>query len=52
MHTGTVRGNPSLTGPQLIADGDVAIGMIVQHIMKSAAYYDPGTDTGSALIFT
>jgi YVTN family beta-propeller protein len=52
MHTGTVRGNPNLTGPQLVADGDVAVGMIVQHIMNSSVYYDQASDTGSALFLT
>ena len=52
MHTGTVRGTPNLTGPQLVADGDVAIGMIVQHILNSSVYYDQASDTGSAIFLT
>jgi YVTN family beta-propeller protein len=61
MHTGGVRADPiksqpsSLTGPELVADGDVAIGMIVEHIMRSSVYYsDPdkgGNGTGSVIFF-
>lgn len=37
---------------QQVADGDVALGMVVQHLMKSRAYYDPKTGEGSAIFVT
>jgi YVTN family beta-propeller protein len=37
---------------QQVADGDVALGMVVQHIMQSKAYYDPATGDGSAIFIT
>lgn len=37
---------------QQVADGDVALGMVVEHIMKSKAYYDPQTGEGSAIFIT
>lgn len=40
------------TGAQQVADGDVALGMVVQHIMKSPIYYDAGTQTGAAIFVT
>ena len=40
------------TGIQQIADGDTALGMIVNHIMKSPIYYDPNSNTGSAIFMT
>ena len=47
-------GNPS--GAELIADGDTALGMVVKHIMGSAAYYsDPakgGDGSGTAIFMT
>jgi YVTN family beta-propeller protein len=42
----------SPTAAQQVADGDVAIGMIVNHIMNSPLYYDAATDTGSAIFMT
>jgi YVTN family beta-propeller protein len=52
-HTGSVQA-PGFkpTGAQLIADGDVALGMVVDHIMKSKAYYDPDTGEGGAIFVT
>jgi YVTN family beta-propeller protein len=35
-----------------IGDGDVGLGMVVQHIMKSSAYYDPVKNTGAAIFMT
>jgi hypothetical protein len=35
-----------------VADGDAALGMVVQHIMKSPVYYDPKTGDGSAIFIT
>ena len=58
MHTGGTRATniASPTAPQQVADGDVAVGMIIQHIMHSSVYYsnpDTGGDgTGSAIIFS
>lgn len=40
------------TAAQQVADGDVALGMVVQHIMKSPIYYDAASNTGSALFIT
>ena len=37
---------------QQVADSDVALGMIVNHIMKSPVYYDPATGEGSAIFMT
>ncbi len=37
---------------QEVADGDVGLGMVVDHIMKSTAYYNPGDGTGSAIFVT
>jgi hypothetical protein len=42
----------SPTAAQQVADGDVAIGMIVSHIMNSPLYYDAKTDTGAAIFLT
>lgn len=52
-HTGYVQA-PNLAEVggvplQEVADGDVALGMVVEHIMRSRAYYDPATGTGSAI---
>ncbi len=35
-----------------VADGDVALGMVVEHIMRSPVYYDPKTGEGSAIFVT
>ncbi len=50
---------PGASGLQQIADGDVALGMVVNHIMNSPVYYsdpkDPkkgGDGTGSAIFIT
>jgi len=37
---------------QQVQDGDVALGMIVEHLIKSAVYYDEKTDTGAAIFIT
>src|SRR5262249_10285556 len=57
-HTGGVQA-PNSTDPlitnsplQQIADGDVALGMVVNHLMRSRAYYDPDTGEGSAIFIT
>jgi YVTN family beta-propeller protein len=56
-HTGGVQApNASgvvTNGPlQQIGDGDVGLGMVVQHIMNSPAYYDANTNTGAAIFMT
>jgi len=42
----------SPTAAQQVADGDVALGMVVNHILKSPVYYDKATETGSAIFLT
>jgi len=42
----------SASNVQQVADGDVAIGMIVQHIMNSPIYYNSTTRTGAAIFMT
>jgi hypothetical protein len=54
-HTGGIQATnitPAKTAIQLVADGDVGLGMVVQHIMKSPIYYDPVTNTGAAIFVT
>ncbi len=58
-HTGGVNASNAsiLTSPaQEVADGDVGLGMVVDHILKSSVYYNPGTgsgdDSGSAIFIT
>jgi YVTN family beta-propeller protein len=40
------------TAAQQVADGDVALGMVVNHIMQSPIYYDEKTGEGSAIFVT
>ena len=53
-HTGGVQATnvPMPTAAQQVEDGDVALGMVVQHIMKSPVYYDARTGEGSAIFVT
>ncbi len=55
-HTGSVQapngGIFTNTGLQEIADGDVALGMVVKHIMESPVYYDAASGEGSAIFVT
>ncbi len=53
-HTGSQQAKnvPAASPAQQVADGDVALGMVVQHIMKSPIYYDAATDTGAAIFIT
>ncbi len=37
---------------QQAADGDTALGMVVSHLMNSTVYYDPQSNTGSAIFLT
>lgn len=56
-HTGQVQAPNAAAviteGPmQQVADGDVALGMVVRHIMESPVYYQPATGEGSAIFIT
>src|SRR5262249_38698124 len=53
-HTGGTQATnvPQPTAAQQVADGDVALGMVVQHIMKSPVYYNAATGEGSAIFIT
>lgn len=55
-HTGGLQApNKSLftnTGLEEVADGDVGLGMVINHIMNSSVYYDPETGEGSAIFIT
>ncbi len=58
-HTGVVQAPNAkdvvteTTRPQQqVADGDVALGMVVECIMKSKVYYNPETGEGSAIFIT
>src|SRR5262249_60456843 len=53
-HTGgaQARNVDAPTAPQQVADGDVALGMVVQHIMASPAYYNRSTGEGAAIFIT
>ena len=52
-HTGGVQApNATTAGSsplQQIADGDIGLGTVIQHIMNSPVYYDPVKKTGSAI---
>jgi YVTN family beta-propeller protein len=57
-HTGGIQApngsinTTSSTGLQLVADGDVGLGMVVKHIMESPVYYNHRTGEGSAIFIT
>lgn len=53
-HTGSqqAKNMPAATAAQQVADGDVALGMVVQHIMNSPVYYDASTGEGAAIFIT
>jgi YVTN family beta-propeller protein len=53
-HTGGQQATnvPAATAAQQVADGDVALGMVVQHIMKSPIYYNAANNTGAAIFIT
>jgi hypothetical protein len=54
-HTGGVQAPNSniFTSPlQEVADSDVALGMVVQHIMRSGIYFNYDTQSGSAIFIT
>jgi len=37
---------------QQVEDGDVALGMVIEHLMQSSVYYDIKTGTGAAIFIT
>lgn len=55
-HTGGIQApNSSVVGGsavQEVADGDVGLGMVIKHIMKSPVYYNADTGEGSAIFIT
>ncbi len=55
-HTGSVQcpNNNIYTtsNVQQVADGDVAVGMVVQHLMQSSVYYDSQSNTGMAIFMS
>jgi YVTN family beta-propeller protein len=53
-HTGGQQATnvAAATGAQQVADGDVALGLVVQHLMKSPIYYDAASNTGAAIFIT
>jgi YVTN family beta-propeller protein len=53
-HTGGVvaKNLADRTPSMQVADGDVGLGMVVDHIMRSPVYYDPKTGEGSAIFIT
>lgn len=53
-HTGSQQATnvAAATPAQQVADGDVALAMVVEHIMKSPIYYDAATNTGAAIFIT
>jgi hypothetical protein len=55
-HTGSVQApNRAIVGMsplQQIADGDVGLGIVINHIMKSPIYYNAATGEGSAIFVT
>lgn len=53
-HTGGIvaKNVTDRTPSMQVADGDVALGMVVDHIMRSPIYYNPQTGEGSAIFIT
>ena len=53
-HTGGIvaKNVTDRTPSMQVADGDVALGMVVEHIMRSPVYYNPKTGEGSAIFIT
>jgi hypothetical protein len=53
-HTGGIQAK-NITGtsaPMQVADGDIALGMVVEHIMRSPVYYNQANGEGSAIFVT
>ncbi len=52
-HTGGTQATNLASSPLLeVADGDVGLGMVIKHLMKSKVYYDSDTGKGSAIFVT
>jgi YVTN family beta-propeller protein len=53
-HTGGIvaKNVTDRTPSMQVADGDVALGMVIEHIMRSPVYYNPKTGEGSAIFIT
>jgi YVTN family beta-propeller protein len=53
-HTGGIvaKNVAGTTAPMQVADSDVALGMVVDHIMRSSVYYNPANGEGSAIFVT
>jgi YVTN family beta-propeller protein len=51
-NSGDVLQSSAASPLQQVADGDVALGMVVQHIMNSPIYYEAKKDEGSALFLS
>jgi YVTN family beta-propeller protein len=53
-HTGGIiaKNVTDRTPAMQVADGDVALGMVVEHIMRSPVYYDAKSGEGSAIFIT
>ena len=53
-HTGGQQSTnvPPATAAQQVGDGDVGLGMVVQHIMSSPVYYNAQSGEGSAIFIT
>jgi DNA-binding beta-propeller fold protein YncE len=53
-HTGGIQAKniTGSTAPMQVADGDVALGMVVEHIMRSPVYYNQSNGEGSAIFVT
>jgi len=53
-HTGGLQAKnlSGTTAPMQVADGDVALGIVVDHIMRSPVYYNKSNGEGSAIFVT
>jgi YVTN family beta-propeller protein len=53
-HTGGIqaRNIAGMSPAMQVADGDIALGTVVEHIMRSPVYYNPASGKGSAIFVT
>jgi YVTN family beta-propeller protein len=53
-HTGGIQAKniSGTSAPMQVADGDIALGMVVEHIMRSPVYYNQANGEGSAIFVT
>lgn len=52
-HTGQTQATNIPSSPlEEVADGDIGLGMVIDHIMRSKIYYNPETGEGSAIFVT